>query len=43
MYVSGKPPTLNVGNFEDVQATRSYNTSLERSHQFLKDKEVTKV
>ena len=41
-HVQGKHSTLNAGNFEVFQATRSYNTSLERSHQFLKDKEVYK-
>ena len=36
--VPDKHSTLNTGNFEVIQATRSYNTSLERSHQFLKDR-----
>ena len=43
MYVEsfpGKLSTLNAGNFEVFQATRSYSTFLERSHQFLKVKEV---
>ena len=40
--VPGKRSTLNAGNFEVFQATRSYNTSLERSNQFLKDREVYK-
>ena len=40
--LSGKRSTLNAGNFEVFKATRSYDTSLERSHQFLKDKEVYK-
>ena len=31
-----------LGNFEVFQDTRSYNTSLERSNQFLKDKLVYK-
>ena len=41
--VPGKHSALNAGNFEVFQATRSYNTSLERSHQFLKDKKVHKA
>ena len=41
-HVSGKHSTLNAGNFEFFQATRSYNTTLERSNQFLKDREVYK-
>ena len=40
--VQGKHSTLNACNFEVFQATRSYNTSLERSNQFLKDREVYK-
>ena len=40
--VQGKHSTLNAGNFEFFQATRLYNTSLERSNQFLKDREVYK-
>ena len=39
-HVPGKHSTLNAGNFEVSQATSSYNTSLERSYQLLKDKEV---
>ena len=38
--VPGKLSALNAGNFEVFQVTRSYDTSFERSHQFLKAKEV---
>ena len=38
--VPGKLSALNAGNFEVFQVTRSYNTSFERSHQFLKAKKV---
>ena len=41
--VPGKRSTLNTGNFEIFLVTRSNNTSLERSHQFLKDKELYKA
>ena len=40
--VPGKRSALNAGNFEVFQATWSYNTSLERSYQLLKDREVNK-
>ena len=40
--VQGKHSSLNTGDFEVFQATRSYNTSLERSNQFLTDREVYK-
>ena len=32
--------TLKAGSSVTFQPTRSYNTSLERSHQFLNDREV---
>ena len=35
--------TLKADSSAIVQSTRSYDTSLERSHQFLNDKEVYKV
>ena len=38
--VPGKHSALNTGNFEVFQVTRSFNTSFERSHQFLKAKKV---
>ena len=38
--VPDKRSALNAGNFEVFQVTRSYNTSFERSRQFLKAKEV---
>ena len=35
-----KRSALNAGNFEVFKVTRSYDTSFERSYQFLKAKEV---